>query len=57
MALQDKAIACGVSLTVLAMVLRFMVAPAIGLIGALVMGLRGDVLHFAIIQVNYIENS
>lgn len=52
MALQEKAIACGVSLTILGMVLRFIVGPATALIGALAMGLRGDVLRFAIIQVN-----
>ncbi|XP_078175401.1 putative auxin efflux carrier component 5a [Carex rostrata] len=50
MALQEKTIACGVSLTILGMVLRFIVGPATALIGALAMGLRGDVLRFAIIQ-------
>jgi auxin efflux carrier family protein len=52
MALQEKAIACGVGLTVLTMVLRFVAAPAVALIGAFIVGLRGDVLRFAVIQVN-----
>ncbi|KAJ1695136.1 hypothetical protein LUZ63_011834 [Rhynchospora breviuscula] len=50
MALQEKVIACGFGLTILGMVLRFIVGPTTALLGALVMGLRGNVLLFAIIQ-------
>jgi Membrane transport protein len=51
MALQEKAIACGPSLTVLGMVLRFIVGPAVTTLGAVAMGLRGNVLRLAMIQV------
>lgn len=51
MALQEKVIACGASLTVIGMVLRFIAGPAAMAIGSIAVGLRGDVLRVAIIQV------
>ncbi|KAI3515138.1 hypothetical protein L1887_13890 [Cichorium endivia] len=50
MALQGKMIDCGVKLTVLGMVLRFVAAPATVAVGSLAVGLRGNVLHAIIIQ-------
>ncbi|KAH7543446.1 hypothetical protein FEM48_Zijuj02G0185100 [Ziziphus jujuba var. spinosa] len=50
MALQEKIIACGTSLTVFGMILRFIAGPAAMAIGSVVVGLRGDVLRIAIIQ-------
>jgi len=51
MALQDKLIACGPSLTVFGLVLKFIAGPAAMAIGAIAVGLHGDVLRVAIIQV------
>lgn len=54
MALQGKIIACGAALTIYAMILRFVVGPATMALGCVVLGLRGNVLRIAIIQViNY----
>ncbi|KAI6684387.1 hypothetical protein NL676_030300 [Syzygium grande] len=50
MALQEKLIACGPSLTVFGMVLRFIAGPVAMAIGSIALGLRGDVLRVAIIQ-------
>ncbi|CAN1331436.1 Auxin efflux carrier component 5 [Linum perenne] len=50
MALQEKLIACGPSLTVIGMVLRFIAGPAAMAIGSIAVGLHGDVLRVAIIQ-------
>uniref|UniRef100_A0A6V7QYA0 Auxin efflux carrier component n=1 Tax=Ananas comosus var. bracteatus TaxID=296719 RepID=A0A6V7QYA0_ANACO len=50
MALQEKIIACGPSLTVFGMALRFVAGPAAMAIGSIAVGLRGDVLRVAIIQ-------
>ncbi|CAM0952232.1 unnamed protein product [Alopecurus aequalis] len=50
MALQEKIIVCGAGLTTLGMVLRFIAGPAATAAGAVVLGLRGDVLRLAIIQ-------
>ncbi|OAY70889.1 putative auxin efflux carrier component 6 [Ananas comosus] len=47
MALQEKLIACGPRLTVIGMALRFIVGPATATVGAIAVGLRGDVLHLA----------
>ena len=52
MALQEKVVSCGVTLTVFGMVLRFVAGPAAMAIGAIAVGLHGDVLRVAIIQVN-----
>ena len=51
MAQQEKIIACGTSLTIFGMVLRFIAGPAAMAIGAIAVGLHGDVLRVAIIQV------
>lgn len=51
MAMQDKLIACGPSLTVFGMVLRFIAGPAAMAIASIAVGLHGDVLRVAIIQV------
>lgn len=48
--LQDKIIMTGPGLTTLGMVLRFVAAPATTAVGALLLGLRGDLLRVAIIQ-------
>ncbi|KDO41492.1 hypothetical protein CISIN_1g019021mg [Citrus sinensis] len=50
MASQEKLIACGTSLTIFGMVLKFIAGPAAMAIGAIAMGLHGDVLRVAIIQ-------
>ncbi|KAG2300368.1 hypothetical protein Bca52824_036840 [Brassica carinata] len=50
MALQEKFIVCGASLTALGMVLKFIAGPAAMAIGSIVVGLDGDVLRVAIIQ-------
>uniref|UniRef100_A0A1J3DSZ4 Auxin efflux carrier component n=1 Tax=Noccaea caerulescens TaxID=107243 RepID=A0A1J3DSZ4_NOCCA len=50
MALQEKLIVCGTSLTVIGMVLKFIAGPAAMAIGSLAVGLHGDVLRVAIIQ-------
>ncbi|XP_030529332.1 auxin efflux carrier component 5 [Rhodamnia argentea] len=49
-AMQRKVIACGMKMTILGMVLRFVAGPALMTVSSLVMGLRGDVLRIAIIQ-------
>jgi auxin efflux carrier family len=51
MALQEKLIACGPSLTLFGMVLRFFAGPATIAIGSIAVGLHGDALRVAIIQV------
>uniref|UniRef100_M8BU14 Putative auxin efflux carrier component 4 n=1 Tax=Aegilops tauschii TaxID=37682 RepID=M8BU14_AEGTA len=48
--LQDKFIVCGLGLTVLSLGLRFIVAPAATVAGALILGLRGDLLRVTILQ-------
>ncbi|XP_038889666.1 auxin efflux carrier component 5 [Benincasa hispida] len=50
MALQEKLIACGPTLTIIGMVLKFIAGPAAMAIGSIAMGLHGDVLRVAIIQ-------
>ncbi|GKV02368.1 hypothetical protein SLEP1_g14815 [Rubroshorea leprosula] len=50
MALQEKLIACGTSLTIFGMVLKFIAGPAAMAIGAVAVGLHDDVLRVAIIQ-------
>jgi auxin efflux carrier family len=51
MALQERIISCGASLTTLGMVLRFVAGPAATAGAAAALGLRGDVLRFTIMQV------
>ncbi|KAM0001530.1 putative membrane transport protein [Helianthus debilis subsp. tardiflorus] len=50
MAMQDRMIECSAKLAVVAMILRFIVAPATMAVGSFAVGLRGDILHVAIIQ-------
>ncbi|GLT36438.1 hypothetical protein SLA2020_108130 [Shorea laevis] len=50
MALQEKLITCGTSLTIFGMVLKFIAGPAAMAIGAIAVGLHDDVLRVAIIQ-------
>ncbi|KAK3130483.1 hypothetical protein QOZ80_6BG0494010 [Eleusine coracana subsp. coracana] len=50
MAMQKKIIVCGAGPTLLGMVLRFVAGPAATAVGAVALGLRGDVLRLAIIQ-------
>ncbi|KAM7272825.1 hypothetical protein ACFE04_027489 [Oxalis oulophora] len=50
MALQEKFVACGTSLTIFGMVLRFIAGPTAMAIGAIAVGLHGDILRIAIIQ-------
>lgn len=51
MALQEKIISCGVGLTIYGMLLRFIVGPGSMAIGCIAVGLHGDVLNIAVIQV------
>lgn len=51
MAQQDKLIPCGPSLTFLGLVLKFVLDPIAMTIGSIAVGLRGDVVRVAIIQV------
>ncbi|KAI3973224.1 hypothetical protein MKX01_020293 [Papaver californicum] len=50
-ALPEKVIACGTKLTVFGLVLRFFAGPAAMAVGCRAVGLHGDILHIAIIQV------
>ncbi|RDX84308.1 Auxin efflux carrier component 5, partial [Mucuna pruriens] len=50
MALQENLIACGPSLTVFGLVLKFIAGPTAMAIGAIAVGLHGDILRVAIIQ-------
>lgn len=49
--MQEKIIACGAGLTVFGMGLRFVAGPALMVIASIAVGLRGNVLRIAIIQV------
>ncbi|KAK3166339.1 hypothetical protein QOZ80_1AG0044550 [Eleusine coracana subsp. coracana] len=51
MAQQEKVLACGPSFAALGLVLKFALGPAAMAIGSIAVGLRGDVLRLAIIQV------
>ncbi|XP_020148837.1 probable auxin efflux carrier component 5b [Aegilops tauschii subsp. strangulata] len=48
--LQDKLVVCRPGLTMLGMAMRFVAAPAATAVGALLLGLRGDLLRVAILQ-------
>ncbi|XP_019185859.1 PREDICTED: auxin efflux carrier component 5-like [Ipomoea nil] len=50
MALQDRIISCGWTLTVYGLVLRFLIGPATSAIGAILLRLHGDVLKIVIVQ-------
>ena len=56
MALQKKMITCGPGLTAVSMVLRFIAGPAAMAIGSIAVGLHGDLLRVAIIQVKTLCN-
>lgn len=52
MALQPKIIACGNSIAAFAMAVRFITGPAVMAAASYAIGLRGVLLHIAIVQVN-----
>jgi auxin efflux carrier family len=51
MALQPKIIACGNSIASFAMAVRFLTGPAVMAAASIAVGLRGTLLHIAIVQV------
>lgn len=51
MALQPKIIACGNSVASFAMAVRFLTGPAVMAAASIAVGLRGRLLHIAIVQV------
>lgn len=51
MALQPKIIACGNSVATFAMAVRFLTGPAVMAVASIIVGLRGTLLHVAIVQV------
>ena len=53
MALQPKIIACGKSVALYSMAVRFLVGPAVIAVTSIATGLRGDLLHVAIVQVHH----
>nr|WKW83357.1 auxin efflux carrier component 1 [Dioscorea oppositifolia] len=50
MALQPRIIACGNSVASFAMAVRFLTGPAVMAASSIAVGLRGDLLHIAIVQ-------
>lgn len=52
MALQPKIIACGKSVATFSMAVRFLTGPAVIAATSIAIGLRGVLLHIAIVQVN-----
>lgn len=52
MALQPRIIACGNSVATFAMAVRFLTGPAVMAAASIAVGLRGTLLHVAIVQVN-----
>lgn len=52
MALQPKIIACGKSVAAFSMAVRFLTGPAVIAATSIGIGLRGVLLHVAIVQVN-----
>jgi len=52
MALQTRLIACGKSNAIFGMVLRFLTGPAVMAVASIAVGLRGRILHIAIVQVS-----
>ncbi|CAA3025033.1 probable auxin efflux carrier component 1b [Olea europaea subsp. europaea] len=62
MALQPRMIACGKSVTAFSMAVRFLTGPAVMAAASVAIGLRGDVLHIAIVQIisrmqNFIQHN
>ena len=51
MALQPRIIACGNSVAAFAMAVRFVIGPAVMAAASVFVGLRGVLLHIAIVQV------
>ena len=51
MALQPRIIACGNSIAAYAMAVRFLTGPAVMAAASIAVGLRGVLLHVAIVQV------
>ena len=51
MALQPRIIACGNSVAAFAMAVRFVTGPAVMAAASITVGLRGVLLHIAIVQV------
>lgn len=51
MALQPRIIACGNSIAAFAMAVRFLTGPAVMAAASISVGLRGVLLHIAIVQV------
>ena len=51
MALQPKIIACGNTVASFAMAVRFITGPAVMVAASVAVGLRGVLLHIAIVQV------
>lgn len=56
MALQSKIIACGKSVATFSMAVRFLTGPAVIAATSIAIGLRGVLLHVAIVQVNTQKN-
>ena len=52
MALQPKIIACGNSVATFSMAVRFITGPAVMAASSIAVGLRGVLLHIAIVQVS-----
>lgn len=52
MALQPRLIACGKKVATFSMAVRFLAGPAVMAGASIVVGLRGVLLHIAIVQVS-----
>lgn len=57
MALQPKMIACGNSIATFAMAVRFIAGPAVMAAASFAVGLKGVLLHIAIVQVKGFPNT
>ena len=57
MALQPKIIACGKSVGTFSMAVRFLTGPAVIAATSIAVGLRGVLLHVAIVQVRQLNLS
>jgi auxin efflux carrier family len=54
MALQPRIIACGNKVATFAMAVRFLTGPAVMAAASFAVGLRGTLLHVAIVQVLWV---
>lgn len=52
MALQPRIIACGNRVATFAMAVRFLAGPAVMAAASIAVGLRGNLLHVAVVQVS-----